>query len=76
MVFLDVVVCPNMPRNWSKVVPEGNWPVPRQKEFGSDQPTLEDVYRVSGERFETQLKGVKSHIGKMDELWKNGRAFG
>ena len=76
MVFLDVVVCPNMPQNWSKVVPEGNWPVPRQEEFGSDQPTLADVYRVFGERFETQLKGVKSHIGKMDELWKNERAFG
>ena len=34
-----------MPRNWSKAVPEGKGLVPQQKEFGSDQPTLADVYR-------------------------------
>ena len=27
-----------MPRNWSKVVPEGNSPVPQQEEFGSANP--------------------------------------
>ena len=33
-----------MPRDWSKVVPEGNGSVPQQEELGSDQPTLADVY--------------------------------
>ena len=42
-----------MPRNWSKSVPEGNDPVPQQKEFGPDQPTLVDVH---------QLNLVKSHF--------------
>ena len=28
---LGVEGCPNMPRNWSKAVPEGNGPVPQQK---------------------------------------------
>ena len=36
-----------MPRNyWSESVPEGNCPVPQQEEFGSDQLTLADVYRM------------------------------
>ena len=33
-----------MPRKESKAVHEGNGPVHRQEEFGSDQPTLVDVY--------------------------------
>ena len=35
-----------MPRKWSKAAPEGNGPVPQQYDFGSDQPTLADVYRL------------------------------
>ena len=35
-----------MPRNWSEAVPEGNALVPRQEEFGSDQPSLADVHRM------------------------------
>ena len=34
-----------MLRKESEAVPEGNSPVPQQKEFGSGQPTLEDVYQ-------------------------------
>ena len=34
-----------MPRKESEAVREGNGPVPQQKEFGSGQPTLGDVYR-------------------------------
>ena len=34
-----------MPRKESMAVPEGIGPVPRQ-EFGPDQPTLADVYRL------------------------------
>ena len=56
-----------MPRNWSKAVPEGNGPVPQQEEFGSDQPTLVDVYRLFEERFVRQLK-------IMDELVEEMRA--
>ena len=57
-----------MPRNWSETVNKGNGPVPQQEELRSDQLTLADVYRLVGERFERQLKGVKSHLDKMDEL--------
>ena len=34
-----------MPRKESETVPEGNGPVLQQKDFGSGQPTLVDVYR-------------------------------
>ena len=57
-----------MPRNWTKTVPEGNGSVSQQEEFGSDQPTLTNVYRLFKENFERQLKGVRSHLHKMDEL--------
>ena len=48
---LDVEVYPNMPRNWSTTIPEGNDPV-RRDEIGSDQPTLADLYRMIGELFD------------------------
>ena len=35
-----------MPQKESEVVPEGNGPVHQQEEFGSGQPTLEDVYQM------------------------------
>ena len=73
IVVLDFEVYPNMPRNWSKAVPEGNGPVLQQEEFGSDQPTLADVYRHFEVRFERQLKGVKSHLYKMDIKWMSLR---
>ena len=57
-----------MPRKENEAVPEGNGPVPRQEDFGSDQPTLADVYRLFEEIFERQLEGVKSHLDKMDVL--------
>ena len=56
-----------MPRNWSKAVPEGNGPVPQREEFGPDQPTLADVYRLFEESFNRQLK-------IMDELTDEMRA--
>ena len=34
-----------MPRKEREAVPEGNGPAPQHEEFGSGQPTLEDVYR-------------------------------
>ena len=57
-----------MPRKWSKVVSEGNDPVPQEEEYGSDQPTLAHVYRLFEERFDRQLKVMKSHFDKLDEL--------
>ena len=56
-----------MPRNWSKAAPEGNDPVPQQKEFRSDQPTPTDVNRLFEERFDRQLK-VINPFDKLDEL--------
>ena len=63
-----------MPRKGSEAVPESNGPVPQQEEFGSGHPMLADVYRLFEERFERQLKGVKSHLDKMDELAEEMKA--
>ena len=41
-----------MPRNWSEAIPEGNGPVRQQEKFGSDPPTLADVYRRIEELFD------------------------
>ena len=48
-------------------------PFPQQEEFGSDQPTLADLYRLFEERFKRQLKEVKSHLDKMNELTEDLR---
>ena len=58
---------PNMPRKESEAVPEGIGPVPRQ-EFGPDQPTLVDLYRLLKEGFERERKENKSLPDKMDVL--------
>ena len=68
IVDLDIEGYPNMLRKESEAVYEGNGPVPRQEEFGPDQPTLTDVYRLFEKRFERELKGVKSHLAKTDML--------
>ena len=39
-----------MLRKESEAVPEGNGPVPQQKESGSGEPTLVGVYRLFVER--------------------------
>ena len=64
-----------MPRKEGKAVPEGNGPVPQQKEFGSDQPTLADVYRMMEELFDEsnrkldglteQMKGTKQRLASL-----------
>ena len=53
-----------MPRNWSKAIPEGNGPVPQREKFGSDQPTLADVYRIIEELSDKSDR-------KLDELTEN-----
>ena len=60
--------------NWIKAVAESNGPVPHQDEFGPDQPTLADVYRLFEESFDRQLKIMKSRFDQQDEklndLWR------
>ena len=42
-----------MPRKESEAVPEeGNGPILQQEEFGSGQPTMEGVYRMTKEAFD------------------------
>ena len=56
-----------MPWKWSEAVPEGNGPVPQLEEFGSDEPTLEDAYRMIEELFNKSDR-------KLDELVEGMRA--
>ena len=65
MVVLDVEVYPNMPRNWSTAVPDGNCPVSQHDEFGPDQPTLADLYRMVEEPFD---KSDRKLDGLADEI--------
>ena len=61
-----------MPRKESEAVPEGNGPLPQQEQFGSGQPTLEDVYRMLCEaidsRFDRQQSCFDRWDRKMDEI--------
>ena len=54
-----------MPRNWSEAVPESNSPGPQQKEFGSDQPTLADIYRMMEELFDKSDRKLNEHAEVM-----------
>ena len=59
-----------MPWKESEAVPEGNGPVPQQEEFGSGQPTLEEISQmIDGfvDRFE---KRVGSHFEQLSEEMK------
>ena len=49
-----------MLRKAIKAVPEGNDPVPQKEEFGSGQPTMEDVYR--------RIKLMMSHFEEQTEI--------
>ena len=55
-----------MPRKESEDVPEGKGPVHQREEFGSGQPTLEDVYQV----FEEGFKKMDSYIDQMNRKLK------
>ena len=57
-----------MPRKESEAVPEGNGPVLQQEEFGSGEPTLEDVYRLFGERFDRQQKIMESCFDRQEKM--------
>ena len=56
-----------MPRNWSKAVPEGNGPVLHQDEFGPDQTTMADLYRIIIKRFDKSDKQFDELIEKTRE---------
>ena len=43
---LSAEVNPTMSRKQGKAVPECNGPVPHHDEFGSDEPTMVDLYRI------------------------------
>ena len=62
---------PNIPRKESKTVPEGNdGSVSQQEEFGSDQPTLADMYRMFKERFDQPNRywdSMKSHFDQLEK---------
>ena len=67
-----------MPRKKSEAVPEGNGPVPQQEEFGSDKPTLVNIYRLFEERLNRQQKKMATcsdrwdrKLDKMAEDWRN-----
>ena len=59
-----------MTENLSKVVPEGNGPVPHQDEFGSREPTRVDLYKMFEERFDRTDKSLDK---KLDELMERTR---
>ena len=58
-----------MPRKENKAILEGNdGLVSQQEEFGPDQPTLADLYRLLEEKIERERKGNKSFVDRMDVL--------
>ena len=56
-----------MPWKESEVVPEGNGPVHQREEFGSGQPTLEDVYQMMKEAFDRWDKMLNEISDKTKE---------
>ena len=65
-MVLGAEVQPEIPRKWSKAVPEGNGLVPQQDEFGLEQPTLAEFYRMIEEGFDRSDR-------KLDELIEKTR---
>ena len=66
-----------MPRKESEAVPEGNGLVPQQEQFGSDQPTMADVYRMIEELFDRsdrkfdeltgEMRGTRRRVASLEE---------
>ena len=55
-----------MLREASEAVPEDNDPILQQEEFGSGQPTMEDVYRVMKEAFDRWDRKLEESSDKME----------
>ena len=64
--MLDVEVSLSCHGRKSEDVPEGNGPVHQREEFGSDHPTLEDVYRV----LEDGFRKMNSYLNQMNRKLK------
>ena len=69
-----------MPRNCSEAVPEGNGIVLQQEEFGSDEPTLADVYRIiealldkSDRKLDELAEGMKVTDQRLANLEQDAR---
>ena len=58
-----------MPMKENEAVPEGNGPVPQKEEFGSGQPTLEDVYQMANKVFEMWDRKIDKFFEK--EGWRS-----
>ena len=66
-----------MPRKDCEAVPEGNFPIPQQEEFGSGPLTLADIYRLCEERtgkmdsysdrWNRKLDGISDKTTVMDQ---------
>ena len=60
-----------MLRKASETVPEGNDSILQQEEFGSGQPTMEDVYRMMKKAFDQwdrKLEQISDKMEKRTEL--------
>ena len=55
-----------MPQQESEAVPEGNGPLPQKEEFGSGQPTLEDVYPMLCEAIDSRFDRQQSCFDRWD----------
>ena len=64
-----------MPRKESEAVPESNGPIIQQEEFGSGQPTMEDVYRVMEEAFDRWDRKLDEISNKMEEYIEERRSI-
>ena len=60
-----------MLRKESETVLEGNSPIPQQEEFGSGQPTLEDVFREIREEWKEQTDNSRRYM--MQQLVSEGQ---
>ena len=64
-----------MPQKKSEAVPEGNGPILQQEEFGSGQPTMEDVYRMMKEAFDRWDGKLDEISDKMEEYIEERRSI-
>ena len=64
-----------MRRKESEAVPEGNGPILQQEEFGSGQPTMENVYQMMKEAFDRWDKKLDQISDKMEEYIRERRSI-
>ena len=67
---LGAEISPEMPRNMTKAVLEGNGPVPHNDEFGCGEPMMVDLYRMlknNFDRMDNNLDRMLSHLCQQDK---------